>query len=82
MVLFREMRKIEGGKGFGGWKSLKQEFSVKSEISVNYLHDYVKWVVKCGIYRLTSVFFYYSLCAKFLLASKLVPSCVACRQTG
>lgn len=72
MVLFRETRKIEGGKDFGGWKSLKQEFSVghvKSEISVNYLRDYAKWVITCGTYRRTSVFFYFSLCARFLLAS-------------
>lgn len=45
VVLFREMRKIEGRKGFGGWKSLNQESSaghVKSETSVNYLCEYVK----------------------------------------
>lgn len=39
VVLFREMRKREGKKGFGGWKSLNQEVSVgqvKSEVSVNY----------------------------------------------
>lgn len=45
VALFQETRKIEGGKGFGGWKSLNQEFSfghVKSEISVNYMHEYIK----------------------------------------
>lgn len=72
VVLFRETRKSEGGKDFGAWKSLKQEFSVgrvKSELSVNYLCDYVKWVIASGSYRLTSVFFYFPLCARFLLAS-------------
>ena len=59
VVLFRESRKMEGGKGLGGRKSLNQDFCsgrVESEKSVNYLCGYVKQVTGSVYLELIDLF--------------------------